>query len=168
MQPAPTKNAVCPPMGRPEKSTPRFRFWRKWISPMESMSNTPYMIPNIRWGLRLGDAEILDGQYKDGFLCPLAEEMMGRTAERLAEKYDISRDEQDRFALRSHQRAAAAWAEGRMSSEVVPVPVPPAYRVAAERDNGIRENQTLEALARLRPAFARSHGTVTAGNGHIT
>ena len=89
---------------------------------------------------------------------------MGQTAELLAGEFDIGREEQDRFALQSHQRAAAAWSEGRMQDEVVPVPVPPRYEQAAERDNGIREAQTLEALAKLRPVFDRRYGTVTAGN----
>jgi acetyl-CoA C-acetyltransferase/acetyl-CoA acyltransferase len=89
---------------------------------------------------------------------------MGETAEVLAREFRIDREAQDRFALRSHQRAAAAWAEGRMQDEVVPVPIGPKYERAAERDNGIREQQSLEALAKLRPAFDRRHGTVTAGN----
>jgi acetyl-CoA acetyltransferase family protein len=89
---------------------------------------------------------------------------MGETAEVLAREFEIGRDEQDAFALRSHQRAAAAWAEGRMNETVLPVPLPPDYRRAADRDNGIRENQTIEALAKLKPFFDRRHGTVTAGN----
>jgi acetyl-CoA C-acetyltransferase/acetyl-CoA acyltransferase len=89
---------------------------------------------------------------------------MGQTAELVARDFGISREEQDAFALRSHRRAAAAWAEGRMANEVVPVPIPPRYREAAERDNGIRENQTIEALTKLKPFFDRKFGTVTAGN----
>jgi acetyl-CoA C-acetyltransferase/acetyl-CoA acyltransferase len=89
---------------------------------------------------------------------------MGQTAELVARDFGISREEQDAFALRSHRRAAAAWAEGRMANEVVPVPIPPGYREAAERDNGIRENQTIEALTKLKPFFDRKFGTVTAGN----
>jgi acetyl-CoA C-acetyltransferase/acetyl-CoA acyltransferase len=89
---------------------------------------------------------------------------MGETAEVLAREFRIDRETQDRFALRSHQRAAAAWAEGRMRDEVVPVPIGPKYERAAEQDNGIRENQSLEALAKLRPVFDRKYGTVTAGN----
>jgi len=89
---------------------------------------------------------------------------MGETAERLAREFQIDRDAQDRFALRSHQQAAAAWSEGRMDDEVVPVPIGPSYERAADRDNGIRESQSMEALAKLRPVFDRKYGTVTAGN----
>jgi acetyl-CoA C-acetyltransferase/acetyl-CoA acyltransferase len=89
---------------------------------------------------------------------------MGETAEILAREFGIDREAQDRFALGSHQRAAAAWDEGRMQQEVVPVPIGPEYERAVSRDNGIREKQSLEALARLRPVFDRKYGTVTAGN----
>jgi acetyl-CoA acetyltransferase family protein len=89
---------------------------------------------------------------------------MGETAELLAREFRIDREAQDAFALRSHQRATAAWTDGRMDAEVVPVPLGPRYERAAERDNGIRESQTIEALGRLKPVFDRRHGTVTAGN----
>ena len=89
---------------------------------------------------------------------------MGETAEVLAREFGIAREEQDAFALRSHKLAAGAWNEGRMQGEVIPVPVPPRFDESAERDNGIRENQTLEALAKLKPLFDRRFGTVTAGN----
>jgi acetyl-CoA acetyltransferase family protein len=89
---------------------------------------------------------------------------MGETAELLARELGISRTDQDRFALRSHQLAAAAWDEGRMQSEVIPVPIPPRYEHASRFDNGIRKEQSLEALAGLRPVFDRRFGTVTAGN----
>jgi acetyl-CoA C-acetyltransferase/acetyl-CoA acyltransferase len=89
---------------------------------------------------------------------------MGQTAELLAREFSIGREEQDRFALESHRKAAAAWSEGRMHEEVVPVPLAPAYRSAAHQDNGIRENQSMDALARLKPVFDRRYGTVTAGN----
>ncbi len=89
---------------------------------------------------------------------------MGETAEKLAREFGIGREEQDRFALRSHQRAAAAWAEGKMDAEVLPVPLAPAYVKVADRDNGIQEDQSMEALARLTPVFDRRYGTVTAGN----
>jgi acetyl-CoA acetyltransferase family protein len=99
-----------------------------------------------------------------GLTDPVSGLNMGQTAEVLAKEHGVTREEQDAFALRSHKRAAAAWAEGRMEGEVVPVPIPPRYDRAADRDNGIRENQTQEALAKLRPIFDRSYGTVTAGN----
>jgi acetyl-CoA C-acetyltransferase/acetyl-CoA acyltransferase len=99
-----------------------------------------------------------------GLTDPVSGLNMGETAEVLAREFGISRDEQDAFALRSHQRATAAWSQGRMEDEVIPVPIGPRYESAAERDNGIREKQTLEALARLRPVFDKRNGTVTAGN----
>jgi acetyl-CoA C-acetyltransferase/acetyl-CoA acyltransferase len=99
-----------------------------------------------------------------GLTDPISGLNMGQTAELLAREFGIEREEQDRFALRSHELAAAAWAAGRMDVEVMPVPLPPNYHRAVERDNGIRAGQTLEALARLRPVFDRRYGTVTAGN----
>jgi len=99
-----------------------------------------------------------------GLTDPVSGLNMGQTAELLAREFKLSREEQDTFALRSHQRAAAAWSEGRMDDEVIPVPLPPKYESAAERDNGIRESQSMEALAKLRPVFDRKFGTVTAGN----
>jgi acetyl-CoA C-acetyltransferase/acetyl-CoA acyltransferase len=99
-----------------------------------------------------------------GLTDPVSGLNMGETAEVLARDFQIERKEQDLFALRSHRLAAAAWAEGRMQGEVIPVPIPPRYESAAEKDNGIREGQTIEALEKLRPVFDRRFGTVTAGN----
>jgi acetyl-CoA C-acetyltransferase/acetyl-CoA acyltransferase len=99
-----------------------------------------------------------------GLTDPVSGLNMGQTAELLAREFGVSREEQDRFALRSHQRAQAAWADGFFSGEVIPVPIPPRFESAVDRDNGIREGQSLEALARLRPVFDRRYGTVTAGN----
>ncbi len=99
-----------------------------------------------------------------GLTDPVSGLNMGQTAEVLAREFAVSREEQDAFALRSHQRAAAAWAEGRMQAEVVPVPLPPAFARFADFDNGIRKDQTLQALSRLPPVFDRRYGTVTAGN----
>ncbi|MCP3981650.1 MAG: thiolase family protein [bacterium] len=99
-----------------------------------------------------------------GLTDPVSGLNMGETAEVLAREFAISREDQDRFSLRSHQRAEAAWAEGRLEPEVVPVPIPPKYKEAAQQDDGIREGQSLEALARLRTVFDRKFGTVTAGN----
>src|SRR5438128_2907116 len=79
----------------------------------ESMSNTPYMLPRARWGYRMGDAELVDGMTRDGVRCPLADEMMGATAETLAERYGISREEQDAYAVETQRRAGVAYAEGR-------------------------------------------------------
>lgn len=99
-----------------------------------------------------------------GLTDPISELNMGETAEVLARDFGIGREEQDHFALRSHQLAAAAWNEGRMQEEVVPVPIGPAYTTASTRDNGFREQQSIEALTKLKPAFDRRYGTVTAGN----
>src|SRR6478672_1875450 len=89
----------------------------------ESMSNTPYLLPRARWGYRMGDAEVIDGMYRDGFLCPLADEMMGATAETLADRYEISRDEQDAYAVETQRRAKVAYDEKRFDGEIVPVKV---------------------------------------------
>ncbi len=99
-----------------------------------------------------------------GLRDPVSGLSMGESAEVLAKEFGITREEQDDFALRSHRRAASAWAEGRMRDEVVPVPIPPAFERVADRDNGIRPEQTAEALASLPPVFDREYGTVTAGN----
>jgi acetyl-CoA C-acetyltransferase/acetyl-CoA acyltransferase len=99
-----------------------------------------------------------------GLTDPVSGLNMGETAEVLAREFGVTREEQDRFALESHQRAARAWAEGRLADEVAPLPLPPRYETLAEKDNGIRENQSLEALAKLKPWFDREYGTVTAGN----
>jgi acetyl-CoA acetyltransferase family protein len=103
--------------------------------------------------------------YQDGFLCPLAGQVMGETAERLADDYGISRQEQDRFAVRSQERAARAQAEGRFEAETVEVPVP-ARKGAAPlaRDEHVRPDATLDGLGRLPPVFRAETGTVTAGN----
>ena len=101
---------------------------------------------------------------ESGLTDPVSGLNMGETAEVLAREWNVSRREQDEFALRSHRLAAVAWDEGRFSQEVIPVPVPPAFTRIAERDNGIRESQSLEALSKLRPVFDRTSGTVTAGN----
>ena len=89
----------------------------------ESMSRLPFYLDGARWGYRLGDQELVDGMYRDGFFCPLAKMVMGETAEVLAEQYKISRDEQDEFALVSQQRAAAAVAAGHFDAEIVPVTI---------------------------------------------
>jgi len=87
----------------------------------ESMSRLPYYLDGARWGYRLGNQELVDGMYRDGFFCPLAKMIMGETAEVLAEKYKIAREEQDEFALRSQTRAAAALDANRFTDEIVPV-----------------------------------------------
>lgn len=132
---------------------------------VEQMSQIPYLLMKARWGYRLGDDVLVDAMYRDGYLCPLADMMMGRTAEVLVEEYGISREEQDRFALESHQKAVRAWEEGRFDAEVVPVeaPGPKGMTVLVERDERPRPDTSMEKLARLGPVF-KEDGTVTAGN----
>ncbi|HEV7573729.1 MAG TPA: thiolase family protein [Thermoanaerobaculia bacterium] len=130
----------------------------------ESMSNTPYLLPRARWGYRMGDAEVIDGMYRDGFLCPLADEMMGATAETLADRYDISREEQDAYAVETQRRAGVAYDEGRFRDEIVPVTVPGRKGDAIiDKDEHPRFDADLGSLAKLPPVF-RKNGTVHAGN----
>jgi acetyl-CoA C-acetyltransferase len=132
---------------------------------MENMTRTPYLIRGMRGGYRMGPATIEDGMSSDGFMDPLAGEAMGETAENLAERYAVTREEQDAFSLQSQQRASAAWQTGRFDDEVVPVDTFDAKRrtVSVERDEHPRAGTTLEGLAKLKPVF-RDPGTVTAGN----
>jgi len=130
----------------------------------ESMSNTPYLLPRARWGYRMGDAEVIDGMYRDGFLCPLADEMMGATAETLADRYEISREEQDAYAVETQRRAGVAYDEGRFRDEIIPVTVPGRKGdVIIEKDEHPRFDADLGSLAKLPPVF-RKNGTVHAGN----
>jgi len=132
---------------------------------VEQMSQIPYLLAKARWGYRLGDDVLVDAMHRDGYYCPLAEMMMGRTAEVLAEEYDIGREEQDRFALESHQKAVRAWEEGWFDAEIVPVDAPgrKGPTVQVERDERPRADTNMEKLARLGPVF-QEDGTVTAGN----
>jgi acetyl-CoA C-acetyltransferase len=130
----------------------------------ESMSNTPYLLPRARWGYRMGDAEVIDGMYRDGFLCPLADEMMGATAETLADRYGISREEQDAYAVETQRRAGAAYDKGRFRDEIVPVTVSGRKGdVIIDKDEHPRFDADLGSLAKLPPVF-RKNGTVHAGN----
>jgi acetyl-CoA C-acetyltransferase len=132
---------------------------------MENMTRTPYLLRGMRGGYRMGPAVIEDGMRSDGFLDPLAGEVMGETAENLAERYAVSREEQDAFALQSQRRASEAWEAGRFAEELVPVDTFDARRrtITVERDEHPRPDTTLASLARLEPVF-RNPGTVTAGN----
>lgn len=131
----------------------------------ESMSRVPYLLPDARWGHRLGHAGLVDAMYQDGFLCPLSERVMGETAERLADDYGISRKEQDGFALKSQQRAAQAWHEGRFEAETFAVQVADKKtRVDVTRDEHPRPETSMQSLAKLKPVFRMPDGTVTAGN----
>ncbi len=130
----------------------------------ESMSNTPYLLTRARWGVRMGDGELVDGMYHDGFLCPLADEMMGATAETLADRYRISRQEQDEYAVETQQRAKAAYDQNRFRDEIVPVTLDGKKGpTIIDRDEHPRFDTDLGSLAKLPPVF-RKNGTVHAGN----
>lgn len=130
----------------------------------ESMSNTPYLLTRARWGMRMGNGELTDGMIRDGFMCPLADEMMGSTAETLADRYEISREEQDRFAVQSQVKASRAYEEERFANEIVPVTVAGKKGdITIDRDEHPRFDASLDSMARLEPAF-RKGGTVHAGN----
>ena len=130
----------------------------------ECMSATPYLLPRARFGYRMGNSEVVDGMYRDGFLCPLCGELMGETAERLAREYGISREDQDAFAVESQDRASKAIAEKRFESEIVPVEVESRKgKVSVAADEHPRPDSTLESISKLPPVFDRN-GTVHAGN----
>ncbi len=131
----------------------------------ESMSGAPYLVPGARWGLRMGSAHLVDSMLVDGLTCALADCHMGMTAEEVALRYEISRDDQDAFAAESQRRAAAAIAEGRFAAEIVPVEVPGrrGESTVVTTDEHPRPDTTCEKLAGLRAAF-KPAGTVTAGN----
>jgi len=132
---------------------------------MESASNVPYILPDARWGHRMGEKKVPDVLHKDGFLCPLAGMLMGATAEILAEENNISRVEQDEFALRSHMNAIRAIDEGRFRDEIVSVVVKNRKKgdMTVETDEIPRRDTSMEKLAGL-PAIFKSEGTVTAGS----
>jgi acetyl-CoA C-acetyltransferase len=132
---------------------------------VESMSRVPYLLTGARWGYRMGDQSVVDAMYQDGFFCPLAEQLMGETAERLAAEYQISREEQDAFALRSQERAGRALREGRFEAEIVRVEVPGRKgEDEVRQDEHPRPETTGESLAKLAPVFTDNGGSVTAGN----
>src|SRR5947209_5971770 len=118
----------------------------------ESMSRLPYYLDGARWGYRLGNQELVDGMYRDGFFCPLAKMVMGETAEVLAEQYKISRDEQDQYALMSQTRAARAIAAGRLDDEIVPVTIEGKKGTTTfARDEHPFPDASLEKLRKLSP-----------------
>ena len=130
----------------------------------ESMSRLPYYLDGARWGYRLGHQELVDGMYRDGFFCPLAQMVMGETAELLAGQYKITREEQDEFALTSQQRAARAIAAGRFEAEIAPVTIEGKKgSTVLARDEHPFPDASLEKLAKLPPVFSKT-GTITAGN----
>jgi acetyl-CoA C-acetyltransferase len=131
----------------------------------ESMSRVPYFAEGARWGMRMGNTELVDGMYRDGFNDPLSGLVMGETAENLARQYEISRDSQDEYALRSQQRAQAAIEASRFDGEMVGLEIKDRKGQIVEfaRDEHCRAGTTIEELAKLRPVFSKD-GTVTAGN----
>lgn len=132
---------------------------------MESMTNAPYMIPKARGGLRLGHGKMLDAMIADGLWDVYEDFHMGNTGELVANRYEISREEQDAFAVESHRRAVAAWEAGKFANEVAPVEITDRKgRVTVvDRDEGPRADASPESMAKLRPAFQRD-GSVTAAN----
>jgi acetyl-CoA C-acetyltransferase len=132
---------------------------------MESMSEAPYLVPKARFGARMGNTEMIDSMVHDGLWSTFLEEHMGESSDDVNRELEISREDQDAWAARSHRRAQRAWDSGAMAGEVVTVAVPQhrgeALRV--ERDEGVRAGTTEESLSKLPPAF-RPKGTITAGN----
>jgi acetyl-CoA C-acetyltransferase len=132
---------------------------------MESMSNAPYLIPKAREGYRLGNGTLIDSVINDGLWCSFDDQHMGCTGEVVSERFHVSREQQDEYALNSHRKAAAAIKAGRFKDEIVPVEIkqrkgPP---LMFDTDEPVREDTSMESLGRLKPAF-KEDGTVTAGN----
>src|SRR5438067_9654792 len=136
---------------------------------MESMSQAPYLVPKARFGARMGNTEMVDSMVHDGLWSTFLEAHVGESSDDINRELEISREEQDEWAARSHQRAEAAWDAGRLAAETVPVTVAGAgagrkgETSEVARDEGIRPGTTAESLGRLAPAF-REAGTITAGN----
>ena len=132
---------------------------------MESMTNAPHLLPKAREGFRLGDAKMLDAVVHDGLWDAFEDYHMGCTGEVVAEKYQVTREEQDEYALNSHRKAVAAMAACRFESQIVPVPIPQrkGAPVLFQKDEGPRADSSLEALRKLKAVF-KENGTVTAGN----
>lgn len=129
----------------------------------ENMTRTPFLLDKMRTGYRMGNATVLDGMSKDGFLDPLCGLMMGETAENLATRYGISREESDEFALRSQRKADATWERRAKEIEPIEVAGPKGSVTVVSRDEHVRPDTTLEGLARLKPTFSPD-GVVTPGN----
>jgi acetyl-CoA C-acetyltransferase len=132
---------------------------------MESMSGAPYLLKGARQGYRLGNGDLIDSMINDGLWCAFDNWHMGCTGEVVAERYSVTREEQDHYALESHRKAVAAITEGRFDQEIVPVEIAQKKgpQLVVRRDEGPREDTSLDSLARLKPAF-KEGGTVTAGN----
>src|ERR1700722_4645889 len=134
---------------------------------MESMTNAPYLLPQGRSGFRMGNATVVDSMIHDGLWEIYNDYHMGITGEHVAEKHGITREQQDEYALNSHRKAAAAWREGYLQAQVLPIEIPAKKKgqppTTFDRDESVREDASLEALRALKPAF-KKNGTVTAGN----
>jgi len=132
---------------------------------MESMSNCPYLLNRVREGLRMGDATIVDSMIHDGLWDSFNDIHMGLTGEVVSERYRVTREQQDCYAVESHRKAAGATKQGWFKDEIVPVSIPQKKGdpIVIDRDEPIREDTTLESLSKLKPAFKKD-GTVTAGN----
>lgn len=133
---------------------------------MESMSNAPYLLKKARQGYRMGNGELIDSMIQDGLWCAFDNWHMGSTGEVVAERFNVTREEQDLYALNSHLKAVAAIKEGRFDQEIVAIEIAQkkGAPLVVRTDEGPREDTSLEALARLKPAFKKEGGTVTAGN----
>jgi len=132
---------------------------------MESMSNCPYLLDRAREGLRMGHGQVIDSMISDGLWCSFEECHMGNAGEVVASEYHIDRECQDRYAVESHRRAAAATTEGRFKAEILPVPVPQKKGppIVVDRDESVRADTSMDTLGALKPAFKKD-GSVTAGN----
>lgn len=132
-----------------------------WAGGVESMSNTPYILPTVRWGQKLGNQKLLDAMYQDGFHCPMADMLMGETVENfIASERKISRESQDQWALQSHLRASNAWKNNAFLDEVIAIE----HKLAKlDKDEAIREDSNIESLSKLPPAFG-ANGSLSAGN----
>jgi acetyl-CoA C-acetyltransferase len=134
---------------------------------IESMSRAPYLLPGARAGWMYGDQKAVDAMIHDGLWCAFENWHMGEAAEHIADKFAVTRADQDRFSAQSHQRAAAAWERGAFAAETIPVTIGSGVKAkTVNRDEGLRPNTTTEGLAKLKAAF-REAGTVTAGNASM-
>jgi acetyl-CoA C-acetyltransferase len=133
---------------------------------MESMSNAPYLLPKAREGYRMGDGQLVDSMIHDGLWCAFENYHMGNTGEVVAERYGVTREDQDAYAYNSHRKAVAAIKAGKFKDEILPVEIPQRKGdpVIFDTDEPVREDTSVEALAKLKPAFRKEGGTVTAGN----
>jgi acetyl-CoA C-acetyltransferase len=133
---------------------------------MESMSNIPYALPTGRDGFRMGNQQAVDLMIHDGLWCPFENWHMGNTGEVVSEKYEIGRSEQDEYAYNSHRKAIEAQKAGYFKDEIVPIEIPQrkGEPVIFDHDEGVRQDATAEGMGKLKPAFKKEGGTVTAGN----